>query len=378
MLYGYKFLPKEESEYNVVSYENFIDFYYNTLYETDLLFDKFSNSIIISEDVPLMIEDKSTNGGKFNFKQFVNIIWEKIKELFDKFIGFVKECIQNITNKISEFYNDGGLVDRLNRTMLPDLKWQDLETAKSKGWNGIDKKYHLVTPCSILNEPGKIKRNLDDILERMKAKDKLDKLYDICYNYREIKVDEDGTFTTTTNSVKSIYDDIVDDIDKYKERIDTSSLESLLFQDSLNFAHLFNSEKSPLFYTYGNGKAQNYYYPLAKDFAVLKDMAYHGIKQIRLYKQNADVYIKEHKKDFIDPVKSQINSIKNTDDKDTVNYQKDVSIYYSKAQLKLNMFVLKAATNCFKNSVTILKKQHSVAVQTYTYIAYSTHKYLAA
>ena len=376
MLYGYKFLPKEESEYNIVSYENFIDFYYNTLYETDLLFDKFSNGIIISEDTPLMIEDKSANSSKFNFKQFVNTIWEKIKELFNKFIGFVGQCIKNIADKISEFYNSGGLVDRLNKEMLPELKWQDLEVAKSKGWKGIDKKYSLVTPCTILNEPGKIKRKLDDVLERMKAKDKLDKLYDICYNYREIRMDEDGTFTTTANSAKSIYDDIVEDIDKYKEKIDTSSLESLLFQESLNFGYLFNSEKSPLFYTYG--KDQDYYYPLAKDFAVLKDMVSQGMKQIRLYKQNADVYIKEHKKDFIDPVKNQINSIKNADDKDTVSYQKDVSIYYSKAQLKLNMFVLKAATNCFKNSVTILKKQHSTAVQTYTYIAYSTYKYLAA
>lgn len=349
LIYGNTFINKEES---IITYESFIDFFNESMEEHDKIFESF-----MFEAETLQLTDSQHKDTKKG-------ILETIKNLFQKFITFVKRAVQ----KVMDWYKDiqeGKYKDILANKLLKDLKYEDLETAKKNGWKGIPEQssFAMIDPARIQHElymfenvKEEIRNNkITEIIESIKSVEKFEEAKE---KYKEVQ-----------ESISNLryYDFKPGSIHLMKFR---AGMENISRRHKRSFGD--NKQDVQLILLYHTTIQNGFWYPDTRGFGHVKDYTFNGASNISRYSKELYKYVSDYDKAYVEPIEKSIANAT------TSNADNDQSrdLLYNKAQLSVAQYVMKVYTGIIKETLDALKVQHSVAIGTYIFLFTNTRKFL--
>lgn len=346
----------DESIYNhyneSCSYEEFIGSVFESIYYTESLFDNLNISLFITESDDLMVLDiKSEEKIKKN-------IIETIKDLFTKFVNFLKEKMKQFTDWLSDIYMKTNLYDNIMTKIGKGIKFEDLKIAKEKGWRGTPTNKPCVNPVSISDL-----KTLDMLKEQFDTH----KYLDMCENI--IKVDN-------LTDAKEIFDDIKLKAKETKKETKKRGASLTNYINNLDAQFNIFGEKEIKLFIYTRKSENKHYYPTTEDFIKVKTMAEKGQSFIKNYNMDLHKYLNRVQKELIDPEISNIKSFKMGNNRSNDKENDQINILYHKAKLFVSQLSLKAYSNAMSDVINLLRLQHKISIDTYLYWIMSTKKYI--
>lgn len=348
LIYGNTFL-KEES---IITYESFIDFFNESMEEHDKIFESF-----MFEAETLQLTDSQHKDTKKG-------ILETIKNLFQKFVAFVKRAVQ----KVMDWYKsiqEGKYKDTLANKFLKDLKYEDLETAKKNGWKGIPEQssFAMIDPAQIQHELYMFE-NVQEEIRRKKITESIESIKD----------------AEKLEHAKEKFKEVQEEISNLEyNNFKPGSINDMYFRAELenmgrSFRRSFGKDVKDvdLILLYHTVIQNGFWYPDAKGFGHVKDYTFNGAANISRYSKELDKYVSDYDKAYVKPIEKSIVNISTSN----ANNDQSRDLLYNKAQLSVAQYVMKVYTGIVKETLDALKVQHSIAISTYIFLFVNTKKFL--
>lgn len=345
----------DEKDVKEVSYDEFLESYYDNIYQTDLLFNQLNEQLVLKEADELAVINTATA------EKTKKTLIEKIKELFTKFVDFCKTQLKRFIDWLKEKYMNTNVSDSFMQKVGKGITFDDLKKARAKGWKGIPVSCALVDPAQ-----------MSDISILKSLKEEFDK-----NNYNDIC--EQIIRSEDLKSANEKYEDLKEKLRETRKNTLAKSADSENFKNSLENRFNFSGKDIKMFFFITNDKSSDgkYYYPNSDGFAKVKTVAEKGESFIKSYKSNLNSYLKSVEKELIDPEIAAIKSFKSSESNSSGNKDVDqINILYHKAKLSVAQASLKAYSNAIQTVISLLKMQHETAIKTYLALIVSTRKYI--
>lgn len=155
-------------------------------------------------------ESEDTNEKKFNFKEFLNSIAERVKKIWDNFIGFIKTTYEKFANKIHELYLNNNLFDKyfIKKSEKFDYSIIDKAAEIAKNDDNYDVDIDIVKTgfgsWDFYNERGLMTKLISSNIE---------KVSDYANKIRQ---------SSNYSEAKKLYNDLLDYIKSLKENINNN------------------------------------------------------------------------------------------------------------------------------------------------------------
>lgn len=301
-------------------------------------------------------------------------IIQRIKDLFSKFIGFVKGAFAKLADKLQEVYNKTNFVDKFVARYKNIVIWENVEKLKEVGWKGMSTSTPMVgTPVSIN----------DTLLFDSEAEKQLEEFEKY---YNQIIT------SNSSDDAKQIYNTFSNRLDEYKERISkdnyyrmslNKNMEISFADIDLKMATLTPDEYEKLlnsrYFAVSNvSEEEKTYFPIKNYFTTTKYMAENGQKLIRDVRQFGKKMISALK---VDKKESELTNMKSYK-KGGSNYNENdkegnvISMLYYKAKYEYASVFISLSQKMTSLVLSIMKNQHKHAIKFYMSIVSAINKYL--
>ena len=353
------------------SFESFLNFVYESNNEVESIFEQFD--YLIEGDTQLsVIKQSNTNDeskSDDNAEKVKKTIIQKIKELFDTFVGFVKKIFINLSEIIKKKYMETNLSDKFFSRYKNIVKFNNLQTAREKGWKGI--------PINIPSI-GRLCDYKDSSFYRYIIK-YINEGEEPIESYINIEKDIDPIIhADDLTQAKEIYKEFENKLSKFDTSEDEFDIQ--LNSNERSSSGIFNSKipENPLFATTNDRSSDGkFYYPNIELFATNKMLAEEGERKIKELRAGGNDTIKNMK---TMKVKSELKNMKSFK-KGGINSSKDkesdaINILYYKAKYKFASAVVKRQSSIIKLIISVIKKQQFFAIQNYLLYVQAIKKYV--
>lgn len=213
--FGNIFTPINESYCDTIdwgsvkpsSISDLLEAQYESFYFVESILNILECTDILNES-----ESEDTGKTKFNFKEFLNNIKERVKKIWDSFIGFIKNTYEKFASKIHDIYMNNNLFDKYFIKKSEKFDYSIIDKAAEIAKN--DNKYDIdINIIKIVDSDYDFyhERNLMYKLlfkNEKEISDNIHKIWD-CSNYSE---------------AKNLYNDLLDYIKSFKENITNNYL----------------------------------------------------------------------------------------------------------------------------------------------------------
>lgn len=357
-------------EHQIISYDNLMEFCFDSLLEFNSIFERANTIIGLQEDNALAVPFKVSLAGEDSEPEKVKKKFgEFIKEAMNKFLGYVKGLFEKLKETIHKFYMEHNLTDSIMSKYKDIVIFKNVEKAKEKGWKGI--------PISIpmIKNPASV-RGLSSLYEEAnrnseffestvkKISNNLDKLKD----------------STSVEDSQSEFNDFEENLKKFKQDISRESEYSTKFRNNMNANPIFGDAKQEYFdyqmlYCLPSNydEEKGYYYPIAEQFGTTVSMAVNGQKYIKSVSSNYKSSIKDLK---MDKELYRYNSKTNTKSANkSDNEIAKIDMYYWKAMYQYSTAFIQRSAAISRTVVQILKEQHMISIKFYLYCLPVCKKY---
>ena len=347
-----------------VSFMEMVDFIYESTSEIDRMFDRYIYIESLKEEGILTEETLAiagpTSKAKFDFKEFAKKIGDKIKELWEKFEGFVKDLIEKISKSIHEMYMNTNVMDKLISKNKEIVTYENLTKAKDAGWAGLPTSLPMVTKLVNIRDSGMynvkdsdsfLQCRPEDVEKIMDAKDdeEAQAFYDeFKKKYKEFKDHEwqDSKFgLDMAENMRSLSANTV----KLSQQISGRDYT----EEDLN---IINDDLFKRHYDLPANHKDGKYFPPKEAFNISKDLAENGQRKVKELNQS--------NKQVVANIKSQ--KISNLRDYKTFkeNNVKQATLYY-KAKYEYSAAVVERFTVLVKSVLSMARDQYRVCLQQY-------------
>ena len=133
----------DEENMEEVSYDEFLESYYDNIYQTDLLLNQLNEQLVLREADELAVINTATA------EKAKKTLIEKLKELFVKFVDFCKAQLKRFIDWLKEKYMNTNVSDSFMQKVGKGITFDDLKKARAKGWKGIPISCALVDPAQM-------------------------------------------------------------------------------------------------------------------------------------------------------------------------------------------------------------------------------------
>ena len=301
-------------------------------------------------------------------------IIQRIKELFSKFIGFVKGAFAKLADKLQEVYSKTNFVDKFVVRYKNIVIWENVEKLKEAGWQGIP------TSIPMVGTPVSINDTLLFDSESQKQLEEFEKYYNQIIT------------SNSSDDAKQIYNTFSTRLDEYKERISKDNYHRMSLNKSmkisfadidLKMATLTPDEYEKLlnsrYFAISNvSEDEKTYFPIKNYFTTTKYMAENGQKLIRDVRQFGKKMISALK---VDKKESELTNMKSYK-KGGSNYNENdkegniISMLYYKAKYEYASAFISLSQKMTSLVLSIMKNQHKHAIKFYMNIVSAINKYL--
>ena len=303
-------------------------------------------------------------------------IIQRIKELFSKFIGFVKGAFVKLADKLQEVYNKTNFVDKFVARYKNIVIWENVEKLKEAGWKGMP------TSTPMVGTPVSIKDTLLFDLESQKQLEEFEKYYNQIIT------------SNSSDDAKQVYNTFSKRLKEYKERIseDNYSRMSWYKNIEINFANIdlrfgtltmtpdeYEKLLNSRYFAISNvSEDEKTYFPIKNYFTTTKYMAENGQKLIRDVRQFGKKMISALK---VDKKESELTNMKSYK-KGGSNYNENdkeeniINMLYYKAKYEYASVFISLSQKMTSLVLSIMKNQHKHAIKFYMSIVSAINKYL--
>ena len=301
-------------------------------------------------------------------------IIQRIKELFSKFIGFVKGVFAKLADKLQEVYNKTNFVDKFVVRYKNIVIWENVEKLKEVGWKGMS------TSTPMVGTPVSINDTLLFDSESQKQLEEFEKYYNQIIT------------SNSSDDAKQIYNTFSKRLKEYKERISEDNYYRMSLSKNiqigfadidLRMATLTPDEYEKLlnsrYFAISNvSEDEKTYFPIKKYFITTKYMAENGQKLIRDVRQFGKKMISALK---VDKKESELTNMKSYK-KGGSNYNENdkegnmISMLYYKAKYEYASAFISLSQKMVSLVLSIMKNQHKHAIKFYMSIVSAINKYL--
>lgn len=301
-------------------------------------------------------------------------IIQRIKDLFSKFIGFVKGAFAKLADKLQEIYNKTNFVDKFVARYKNIVIWENVEKLKEAGWKGLS------TSTPMVGTPVSINDTMLFDSESEKRLEEFEKYFNQIIS------------SNSSDDAKNVYNNFSKDLKEYKNRISKDSYERMSFNKSLkisfadidfNMAVLTPDEYEKLlnsrYFAVSNvSEDEKTYFPIKNYFTTTKYMAENGQKLIRDVRQFGKKMISRLK---VDKKESELTNMKSYK-KGGSNYNENdkeeniINMLYYKAKYEYATVFISLSQKMTSLILNIMKSQHKHAIKFYMSIVSAINKYL--
>ena len=301
-------------------------------------------------------------------------IIQRIKELFSKFIGFVKGAFAKLADKLQEVYNKTNFVDKFVVRYKNIVIWENVEKLREAGWKGMS------TSIPMVGTPVSIKDTLLFDSESQKQLEEFEKYYNQIIT------------SNSSDDAKQIYNTFSKHLKEYKERISKDNYHRMSLRKNmqigfadidLRMATLTPDEYEKLlnsrYFAISNvSEDEKMYFPIKKYFITTKYMAENGQKLIRDVRQFGKKIISALK---VDKKESELTNMKSYK-KGGSNYNENdkegnvINMLYYKAKYEYASVFISLSQKMTSLVLSIMKNQHKYAIKFYMSIVSAINKYL--
>ena len=331
------------------------------------LFDENSLFGIMEAEATLLL---NTNKVEETKKSII----QRIKELFSKFIGFVKGAFAKLADKLQEVYNKTNFVDKFVVRYKNIVIWENVEKLKEAGWKGMS------TSIPMVGTPVSIKDTLLFDSESQKQLEEFEKYYNQIIT------------SNSSDDAKQIYNTFSKRLKEYKERISEDKYYRMSLRKNmqigfadidLRMATLTPDEYEKLlnsrYFAISNvSEDEKMYFPIKKYFITTKYMAENGQKLIRDVRQFGKKMISVLKVDKKESELVNMKSYKNGGSNYNENDKEGniISMLYYKAKYEYASAFISLSQKMTSLVLSIMKNQHKYAIKFYMSIVSAINKYL--
>lgn len=331
------------------------------------LFDENSLFGIMEAEATLLL---NTNKVEETKKSII----QRIKELFSKFIGFVKGAFAKLADKLQEVYNKTNFVDKFVVRYKNIVIWENVEKLKEAGWKGMS------TSIPMVGTPVSIKDTLLFDSESQKQLEEFEKYYNQIIT------------SNSSDDAKQIYNTFSKRLKEYKERISEDNYYRMSLRKNmqigfadidLRMATLTPDEYEKLlnsrYFAISNvSEDEKMYFPIKKYFITTKYMAENGQKLIRDVRQFGKKMISVLKVDKKESELVNMKSYKNGGSNYNENDKEGniISMLYYKAKYEYASAFISLSQKMTSLVLSIMKNQHKYAIKFYMSIVSAINKYL--
>lgn len=349
----------EGESYENVSFDQLTEFIYESDNEMNLMFEKANLIAILKEENTSLAIPKSIDySNAANPEQVKKKFSEKIKELFNKFLDWVKTAFENLKSKVTEFYLEHNLQDDFLSKWKNKVTWDNLETAKKKGWKGIPNSIGSVIEPVNINDTRLLNLYSDHFKE---LSDQIDKLSD-CES-------EDSL-----NKIEDKIKGIINNINDRENRLLISQADKII--RDRNSSIMAGSKQNPFIGIISNSNApDNHYYPDKLLFTNNKHFAETGQKEIKNIKVSGNHSVELVKDVILSSQKIMLNNSKENYKEDKDNLQNKINYLICKYRYTSSSLFIKLSSKAMNGMVGALWKQHKVAVQNYLLYVQAISRY---
>ena len=301
-------------------------------------------------------------------------IIQRIKELFSKFIGFVKGAFAKLADKLQEVYNKTNFVDKFVVRYKNIVIWENVEKLKEAGWKGMS------TSIPMVGTPVSINDTLLFDSESQKQLEEFEKYYNQIIT------------SNSSDDAKQVYNTFSKQLKEYKERISNDNYHRMSLRKNmqigfadidLRIATLTPDEYEKLlnsrYFAISNvSEDEKTYFPIKKYFITTKYMAENGQKLIRDVRQFGKKMISALK---VDKKESELTNMKSYK-KGSSNYNENdkegnvINMLYYKAKYEYASVFIYLSQKMTSLILSIMKSQHKHAIKFYMTIVSAINKYL--
>ena len=301
-------------------------------------------------------------------------IIQRIKELFSKFIGFVKGAFAKLADKLQEVYSKTNFVDKFVVRYKNIVIWENVEKLKETGWKGMS------TSIPMVGTPVSIKDTLLFDSESQKQLEEFEKYYNQIIT------------SNSSDDAKQVYNTFSKRLKEYKERISEDNYYRMSLRKNmqigfadidLRMATLTPDEYEKLlnsrYFAISNvSEDEKMYFPIKKYFITTKYMAENGQKLIRDVRQFGKKMISVLKVDKKESELVNMKSYKNGGSNYNENDKEGniISMLYYKAKYEYASAFISLSQKMTSLVLSIMKNQHKHAIKFYMSIVSAINKYL--
>ena len=355
-----------------ITLEQFVDFVRESDNFVSSIFDNGLFSIMESEYALTASTEKS--------EQTKKSIIQKIKELFSKFVGFVKGAFEKLANNLQEVYNKTNFVDKFVSRYKNVVTWENVEKLTNSGWKGVPSEIFMVgTPAKLQDAVvGEIKNSKVE-------KYNFDTEFDKIINSKDTE-EAESNYKKFSEKLKEMKDDAIEDDMKsmlLRKQIKSEDLNNKILKGEIKvdeevLQKMIQQHYSNYFFTFQKNEYGRYYPQDRNIFESTKYMAENGQKLARDVKQTGKKILSvmkiENKESDLTNMKSFKKGGSNYNENDS-NVNKINMLYY-KAKYEYASVFIKASSLGIRNVVNVIKTQHKHAIKFYMTMVSAIKKYL--
>lgn len=343
------------TEDKMVSVSEMFNFINESDMEMACMFERANIVQIIKEDntelaIPTNVEDSS------NPETVKKTVIEKVKELINKFISFVKTSFQKLVEGLKKFYIEHNIQDSIISKWKDKVTWENLQMAREKGWKGCPITSPMIGKHASVTESG-LYQNIYE--NNIKVEKDIDPII-LAEDYSNAKKIYDSFKVKCNNFKKEV--EIVESPDIYKWRADFD----LDVGRSGTTYFIITATQHEV----GGVK---YYYPNKDGFISTKSFAETGEKKIKELQFGAKDAIKQMNlsKDVeLNNMKSYKNGGSNVSEDKEIN---KISILYYKARYEYASTMIFMKSKIMQSVIKVLKEQHQYAIKCYGHFISAYH-----
>jgi hypothetical protein len=369
---------------SVVTYEDFIEAYYDCVYSTESMFDKINSSILNEGDYDLVDTGRVTyddtkqkdSDNESKKEETKKNIFEKLKELFIKAVKFVTSIFQKFVDWVHNIYMNSNIKDSIGQAIGKHIEYKNLATAYEKGWQGLPETIPMVNPMTI--EMSSIYDAFREKLEEYKVQDIIDKigstndLSEAQEKFDEFKNYMDKMHFTNKSIVYSVHY-VSGKVNDHNFSAEMSQKITSVF-GSASDEKIAPAEELYLVYSLKPVGGKKGYMPDEIGFTKTKSFAEHGEEFTKKYKVQLEKVKKDCKEYTVDFYEDRVL---NKDPKMDVSEDgKKMQILFDKSNLMLSQTKIKVFAQSISETIKILKFQQNMSIKFLIECYFGTKKYL--
>lgn len=296
----------------VSSYDTFLEACFDSSYFLESISERF--------EIGFVNEAES----KFNFKNMIDTLLKKIKDLWDTFIGNIKSMIESFQKKMREWHEKHNLKGAIANTIMKGLTLKDIEAADDKYFKASGRHLDFFKPKWDTGDIWGYSEQLYGIRKLFSEKE-INTLRSRINNMRKLSIgDAKQEYAVISDNIKELKEKIKSiDFDASKEERKLKNRNDELEEKKKKMANFLSREDIPYYHYYAHTEFDDYFEETKriskKDLDSLVELIQNSVSNINkikdmFFKQDNYYSIKRIKKEIDDCTKN-IKSIKSVDNK---------------------------------------------------------------